>query len=287
MSGLLSDSEIKDLLNKIASEDDTDSLAKTEDEDENKLQPSENGLVKYWDFKRPKRFSTKQLRAVSYLFSDVCRANINAIGKLFGDESVSVHVACVDELSFMEFLESVPEKTNFLLSNVILDNCRGSIISELDEPIAIAVKNASNKVSSIDEFMKLLLKDFEIVFNEAKFSISINKTTYGTTKSSVQVFDCNEKGALITMEVQIKEEQGLYNVFIPADLLKPALLKQEKAMAELPPDRERIDVSKIGLPLLQVIKPIEMEAGEFAKFKVGDIINFETKETTYLIGDIL
>ena len=84
--------------------------------------------VKMYDFKRPDKFSKDQMRTLQMMhenFARVCTTTMSAQLRTIA----ALHVASVDQLTYSEYLQSVPNPA--LLAIVNMDPLRGSAILEI------------------------------------------------------------------------------------------------------------------------------------------------------------
>ena len=70
--------------------------------------------IKIYDFKRPSKFSKEQLRTVSNMHETFARLTTTSLSAQLRS-LVHVHVASVDELTYEEFIRSIPTPTTLFL----------------------------------------------------------------------------------------------------------------------------------------------------------------------------
>ena len=100
MSEVLSQDEIDRLLNAISS-------GNSDSESTPNLNIGNSRKIKIYDFKRPDRFSKEQVRSISYAFETFSR-NMTAKLSSYLETLVHIYVASVDQLTFEEFIRSIP-----------------------------------------------------------------------------------------------------------------------------------------------------------------------------------
>ena len=120
MTEVLSQDEIDQLLTAISAGD-------TEPEDFRPV--NDTRKIKIYDFKRPDKFSKEQIRTVSIMHETFARLTTNSLsGQL--RSMVHVHVASVDQLTYEEFIRSIPTPTTLAVIN--MDPLKGNAILEID-----------------------------------------------------------------------------------------------------------------------------------------------------------
>ena len=86
--------------------------------------------IKEYDFKRPERISKDQMRSLQTLHEAFAR-NFAAFLSGFLRTIVEVRVATTDQLTYAEFMASLPNPTSFNLINVVADDLEGQLCLEI------------------------------------------------------------------------------------------------------------------------------------------------------------
>ena len=102
-SEVLSQDEIDQLLGAISG-------GSSAPDDEKFKSIKDERKIKIYDFKRPDRFSREQIRQMSDVFEDVCRVLTTYFSAKMRS-LVHFHVASADQLTFEEFVRSIPTPT--------------------------------------------------------------------------------------------------------------------------------------------------------------------------------
>ena len=106
MADILSQEEIDALLEVVEEEDiEPDELEKASDLLENKQ-------ITLYDFKRPNRVSKEQLRSIRSMHDKMARELASDISSLMRS-IVEIHLHSVDQMTYGEFLMSLPSPTSF------------------------------------------------------------------------------------------------------------------------------------------------------------------------------
>ena len=127
MTEVLSQDEIDQLLTAINAGD-------TEPED---FKPAaDSRKIKIYDFKRPDKFSKEQIRTISMMHETFARLSTTSLSAQLRSV-VHVHVASVDQLTYEEFIRSIPTPTTLAIIN--MDPLKGNAILEVDPAITFSI----------------------------------------------------------------------------------------------------------------------------------------------------
>ena len=127
MTDILSQNEIDQLLSAISS---------GEIQTEEFTQQVEQKKVKIYDFKRPDKFSKDQIRTVQMMHETFARLTTTALSAKLR-AMVAVHVTSVDQLTYEEFIRSIPNPTTLALIN--MDPLKGSSTLEIDPNMTFTI----------------------------------------------------------------------------------------------------------------------------------------------------
>ena len=127
MTEVLSQDEIDQLLTAISS---------GEVSTEEPITQVDQRKIKIYDFKRPDKFSKDQIRTVSIMHETFARQTTTALSSQLRSLA-HVHVASVDQLTYEEFIRSIPNPTTIAVIN--MDPLKGSAILEIDPAITFAI----------------------------------------------------------------------------------------------------------------------------------------------------
>jgi flagellar motor switch protein FliM len=127
MTEVLSQEEIDQLLTAI-------NAGETEPED---FRPAaDTRKIKIYDFKRPDKFSKEQIRTVSIMHETFARLTTTSLSANLRS-MVHVHVASVDQLTYEEFIRSIPTPTTLAIIN--MDPLKGNAILEIDPAVTFSI----------------------------------------------------------------------------------------------------------------------------------------------------
>ena len=92
--------------------------------------------LKVYDFRRPDKFSKDQVRTLQMIHETFARLTTTSLAAQLRS-LVRVHVVSVDQLTYEEFIRSIPSPTT--LGVVNMDPLKGSAIIEIDPAITFSI----------------------------------------------------------------------------------------------------------------------------------------------------
>lgn len=229
MTDILSQDEIDQLLTAISSgQVQTDEFAAA---------PTEQKKVKIYDFKRPDKFSKDQIRTVQMMHETFARLTTTALSAKLR-AMVGVHVTTVDQLTYEEFIRSIPNPTTLALIN--MDPLKGSAILEVDPSITFTIIDRLFGGEGLPYKENRELTDIEMAviegiivhvlgnLREAWSTVIDLRPRLGTIETNpqfAQIVPPNEMVMLITLETKIGESEGMMNLCIPYITIEPIIQK--------------------------------------------------------------
>lgn len=285
MTDILSQDEIDQLLSAISSGD-------AQQEDFSQAQ-AEQKKVKIYDFKRPDKFSKDQIRTVQMMHETFARLTTTALSAKLR-AMVSVHVQSVDQLTYEEFIRSIPNPTTLSLIN--MDPLKGSAILEVDPSITFTI--IDRLFGGAGEHAKLTreLTDIEMSvvegiivhilgnLREAWSTVIDLRPRLGTIETNpqfAQIVPPNEMVMLITLETKIGESEGMMNLCIPYITIEPIIqkLSAQYWFSSIRRGESEVNRTMIQSRLDNVAVQISVEIGtvnlgfkDIMNLKVGNII---------------
>ncbi|SFV51859.1 Flagellar motor switch protein FliM [hydrothermal vent metagenome] len=230
MADILSQEEIDALLDVV------------EDEGEEVLEASEENLlpqrqVTLYDFKRPNRVSKEQLRAFRGVHDKMARSLASQISSIMRS-IVEIQLHSVDQMTYGEFLMSLPNPTSFNVFS--MKPLEGSGVIEINPSIAFPMLDRllGGKGEPYDanrEFSDIELSLFETIL---RVIMSTLKEAWGpvmeiypaieskeSSPNVVQIVAQNEIVVMVVMEIIIGHSSGMMNICYPVISLEPILPK--------------------------------------------------------------
>lgn len=284
MTEVLSQDEIDQLLTAISSgEIDTEEVH----------QATDQRKIKIYDFKRPDKFSKDQIRTVSIMHETFARLTTTALSAQLRS-LVHVHVASVDQLTYEEFIRSIPNPTTLAVIN--MDPLKGSSILEIDPAVAFSVIDRlfggqgsgvklTREMTEIEQtVMEGIIVRILGNLREAWSTVIDLRPRLGqieTNPQFAQIVPPTEMVVLVTLETKVGEVEGMMNFCIPYLTLEPIISKlsaqywyssvrRGTTTENLNILRERLE--SIDVPVLAEIGSIQLTVRDVLALKIGDIV---------------
>lgn len=232
MSELLSQEEVNALLQSVPLLDDAPQKAPSSVQDAASPARYRKRATRY-DFKRPNRISKNVLQSLHFLHERYARnlaLNLSAYLRTIAD----IVLLSVDQLSYAEFLMSLPETT--CINVVTIQPQGGTLAFELNPTLVFAIIEKLMGGSSetptqnreitvleqhlIEGFVQMALRDLREVWQaigQTKFVLDRQETS----PQLVQIVAPNEIVVVIVFEVKVGQTSGMMNFCIPAIYLDP------------------------------------------------------------------
>jgi len=250
--------------------------------------------VHSYDFKRPERVSKEQMRALEGIHEGFAR-NLGAFLSGFLRTIIEVRVASAEQLTYSEFIRSLPNPTNFNLISAeplegqlcleispliiypIIDRLLGGTNSDLfipQRPPTLIELRLVNKITTralvalTESWSELVTVEFKIVEVESNPHL-------------VQIVAPNEVVVVLGFEIKMGGRAGTMSLCIPFNVIEPVMgqLLSQGWLAyqrRAPADDKRDDIARgIGATYVDLVAylaetTITME--ELLTLQPGDII---------------
>jgi flagellar motor switch protein FliM len=228
MTEVLSQDEIDQLLTAIST---------GEVEGEEALRKTETRKIKIYDFKRPDKFSKDQIRTLQMMHETFARLTTTSLSAQLRT-IVHVHVASVDQLTYEEFLRSIPNPTTLAVIN--MDPLKGSSILEIDPSITFTIIDrlfgGPGEASKINrELTDIELSVIEGIIvrilgnlREAWSNVIDLRPRLGNIETNpqfAQIVPPSDMVVLITLETKVGDVEGMTNFCIPYLTIEPIITK--------------------------------------------------------------
>lgn len=295
MTEVLSQDEIDQLLTAISSGD---------IETEEVQQPADQRKIKIYDFKRPDKFSKEQIRTVSIMHETFARLTTTSLSAQLRS-LVQVHVASVDQLTYEEFIRSIPNPTTLAIIN--MDPLKGNSILEIDPAITFSIidrlfggQGEGTKVTrDLTEIENSVMEGIivRILGNvrEAWSQVIDLRPRLGNIETNpqfAQIVPPTEMVVLVTLETKVGDVEGMMNFCIPYLTIEPIISKlsaqywyssvRRGATTEnLNILRERL--STIAVDLIAEIGTMELTVRDVLSLRVGDVVRLPNVQ----VGDTM
>jgi len=228
MAEVLSQDEIDQLLSAIsAGEISTEEVHQVKDQRK----------IKIYDFKRPDKFSKDQIRTVSIMHETFARLTTTSLSAQLRS-LVHVHVASVDQLTYEEFIRSIPNPTT--LAVVDMDPLKGSAILEIDPAITFSIIDRlfggqgegakfSRELTDIEQsVMEGIIVRVLGNLRESWSTVIDLRPRLGGIETNPQfagIVPPSEMVVLVTLETKVGEVEGMMKLCIPYLTIEPIISK--------------------------------------------------------------
>ena len=228
MAEVLSRDEIDQLLAAINAGD---------TEPEAPMPTTDSRKIKIYDFKRPDMFSKEQIRTLSMLhdtFSSLTSTSLSVQLR----SMVHVYVASVDQLTYEEFIRSIPTPTT--LGIIDMDPLQGCAAMEIDPDISFSIIDrllggvgngtkfqhelTDPETSIMEGIIVRLLGNFREVWTQV-IDLRPRLGQIDTNTQFAQIVPPTDMGVLVTLETKIGKVEGMINIFYPYITLEPIMGK--------------------------------------------------------------
>ncbi len=301
MTEILSQDEIDALLSAISSgEVDPDDYSAV----------GEQKKVKIYDFRRPDKFSKDQIRTLQMMHETFARLTTTALSAQLR-ALVGVHVGSVDQLTYEEFIRSIPNPTTLAVIN--MDPLRGSAVLEIDPSITFTIidrlfggpgepTKITRELSDIEmSVMEGIIVRILGNLREAWSTVIDLRPRLGNIETNpqfAQIVPPNDMVVLITLETKVGDVEGMTNLCIPYITIEPIISKlsaqywyssirrgeadENKAIIQ-----ERLD--QVTIPLRCEVGEVELPLSEILGLGPGDVVKLGAthikSDMTVKVGD--
>ncbi|OPX82340.1 MAG: Flagellar motor switch protein FliM [Pelotomaculum sp. PtaB.Bin013] len=254
---------------------------------------------KLYDFRRPNKFSKEHLRSLQVLHSVFTRFLTNFLTGYLRT-NIQVEVVSVDQLTYEDFIKSIPSPTVITIfkvkpfeENAIIQfdpmflfpmidlffGGNGEAPGEVRELTDIELSVTKNISDILLDNLVLSWKDIVLIEHEI-LSVETNPNLH-------QIFPFNEIVALITMTTKVGEStKGFINLCLPFTLLDPVIIQpaQQKrfgAHISAADEKERKKVEYwLGFPKIEltvVTGQAQITVRDFLQLQEGDVMVIDRK----------
>ncbi|MDR2151325.1 MAG: flagellar motor switch protein FliM [Helicobacteraceae bacterium] len=228
----------------ILSQEEIDALLEAVDDDQTtpeqllkKEKRVEQRQVTLYDFKRPNRVSKEQLRAFRSIHDKMVRALSSQISSVMRS-IVEIQLHSVDQMTYGEFLMSLPSPTSFNVFS--MKPLEGSGVLEINSAIAFPMVDrllggkgeaydANRDFTDIE--LNLLDTILRVIMQNLKDAWSPVTELYPLVEAKesspnvIQIVAQNEIVVMVVMEIIIGHTSGMMNICYPVIALEPILPK--------------------------------------------------------------
>ncbi|MGA2545759.1 MAG: flagellar motor switch protein FliM [Rectinemataceae bacterium] len=284
MTEVLSQDEIDQLLTAInAGETEIESIKPTAD----------TRKIKIYDFKRPDKFSKEQIRTVQNMHETFARLTTTTLSASMR-ALVHVHVASVDQLTYEEFIRSIPTPTT--LAVVSMDPLKGQAILEIDPSVTFTIIDRLFGGSGEGAKLNRELTDIEhsvmegiivrILGNMREawtqvIDLRPRLSQIETNPQFAQIVPPSEMVVLVTLETKVGEVEGMMNLCIPYMTIEPIVSKLSAqfwySSVRRGATTENLNIlkeklSSVEIPVIAEVGHINIPVRDVLALRRGDVI---------------
>lgn len=257
----------------------------------------ENAEVRSYDFKRPERVSKDQMRALQTLHETFAR-NFGASLSGFLRTIIEVKVATCEQMTYSEFISSLPNPTSFNL--IQSDKLEGQMCLEISPLIIYPIIDRLLGGTSTDLFIPqrpMTLIETRLIGNvtnrgllalaEAWASVKQMTFSISATESNpqlVQIVPPNEVVVVLGFELKMSNRAGTMNLCIPYNVMEPVIedlsaqswfssMKNTKSKAI--EDQITRGLGQAGLSVIGMLAETSITLDDLINMAPGDLIMSE------------
>jgi flagellar motor switch protein FliM len=250
--------------------------------------------VQLYDFKRPERVSKEQMRALEAIHETFAR-NLGAFLSGFLRTIVEIRVATAEQLTYSEFIHSLPNPTNFnlltaeplegqmclelspLIIYPIIDRLLGGSNSELfipQRPLTLIEQRLVGRIT--DKALQVLRESWS-----ALHPVNFKIVEVESNPHLVQIVAPNEVVIVLGFEIKMSGRAGTMSLCMPFNVIEPVMDKllsqgwvayQRRAQSD---DRsediaQSLCATQVGV--VAYLAETSMTVGDLVHLQVGDIL---------------
>jgi flagellar motor switch protein FliM len=296
MADILSQEEIDALLGDVGGDDlaemDEDLGEESESDSGGYSNPAPDVQITLYDFKRPNRVSKEQLRAFRSIHDKLARTSSSQISAIMRS-IVEIQLHSVDQMTYGEFLMSLPNPTSFnvfsmkpLEGNGILEVNPSIAYPMIDrilggrgEPFENNREFSDIEISLFETILKVLMDNLRDAWKVVE---EINPVVEQKESSPnvVQIVAQNEIVVMIVMEIIIGQSSGMMNICYPVialESLLPKLASRDLMLNESGSKKSRNQDLKVILGGADVdveayLGSVEVSLRDVLDLEVGDML---------------
>lgn len=289
-------------MNEVLSQDEIDQLLQaisTGESEADEFKPvTDTRRIKIYDFRRPDKFSKEQIRTVSNMHETFARLTTTSLSAQLRT-LVHVHVASVDQLTYEEFIRSIPTPTTLAVIN--MDPLKGNAVLEIAPEITFIIidrlfggsGDTSGKVnrdltdieqSVMEGIIVRILANMREAWTQV-IDLRPRLQQIETNPQFAQIVPPSEMVILVTLEIKIGEEAGMMNICIPYITIEPIVSKlsssfwfssvrRSSTTQYLGTLKEKL--ADVEMELVADIGSINVPIRDVLSLRTGDVIRLNT-----------
>jgi len=223
----------------VLSEDEIDQLLTAINAGDTEPEEAADGTrkIKIYDFKRPDKFSKEQIRTISMMHDTFARLATTSLTALLRSK-VHVFVASVDQLTYEEFVRSVPTPTT--LAIISMEPLKGNALMEIDPAITFTMidrlfggpgegSKFNHELTEIESTMMegvivRLLGNLREAWTGV-LDLRPRLIQIDTNPQFAQIVPPSDMVVLVTLEASVCDVEGMINICFPYPTIEPVIEK--------------------------------------------------------------
>ncbi len=289
-------------MNEVLSQDEIDQLLQAissgESEADEFKPVTDTRRIKIYDFRRPDKFSKEQIRTVSNMHETFARLTTTSLSAQLRT-LVHVHVASVDQLTYEEFIRSIPTPTTLAVIN--MDPLKGNAVLEIAPEITFIIidrlfggsGDTGGKVnrdltdieqSVMEGIIVRILANMREAWTQV-IDLRPRLQQIETNPQFAQIVPPSEMVILVTLEIKIGEEAGMMNICIPYITIEPIVSKLSSSFWFSSVRRSsttqylgilKEKLADVEMELVADIGSINVPVRDVLSLRMGDVIRLNT-----------
>ena len=300
MADVLSQNEIDELLSAIST-----GVVNAE----NIKQEQKQRKIKLYDFKRPDKFSKDQIRTLYMLHENFARL-LNTYLSAHLRTMVQVSVASVDQLTYEEFIRSMPNPS--VISIFEMRPLSGNALMEINPAIVFSIIDRlfggvgtppakPRELTDIGQSIvaRLVNKALESLSEAWRQVVNVEPRleVIESNPQFTQIVPPNDMVVIITLHTRIAQTEGFINLCIPYLVLEPIMPKLTTSFwvaSSIARAGSKTNVTQMQKKLERTLVPLTVELGkinvtvaEMLDLTIGDVVRLDARvneELPVIIG---
>lgn len=293
MADMLSQEEVDALLSAMdrgePSEEEMGGAAQSVDED-----LLSDKKVAVYNFRRPDRVSKEQLRSLELMHEAFAR-NLAVALSGYLRALCEVNLVSVDQMTYNEFLLSLPNPTCFNIYSI--NPLEGNIVIEFNPTIAFPVLDrllgghgktlkemralTDLELQMLDGFLNRVINNLADTWREI-VPLTFRVEAKETNPQVAQIVSLAEIVILMTFELKVGETSGFLNICIPflsiesiADKLSVQyrFTTVKKSKEDMGKGRVKEAIKSVNVPLTVDLGEVRITIKELLELRSGDVVN--------------
>ena len=265
--------------------------------------------IKLYDFKRPDKFSKDQIRTLYMLHENFARL-LNTYLSAHLRTIVQVNVASVDQLTYEEFIRSMPNPS--VISVFEMRPLSGNALMEINPAVIFSIIDRlfggvgtppakPRELTDIEETIvaRIVNKAMECLQEAWRQVVNVEPRMEAIESNPqfTQIVPPNDMVVIITLQTRIAQTEGFINLCIPYLVLEPIMPKLTTSFwvaSSIARAGSQTNATLLQKKLERTMVPVMVELGkvsvtvhEMLDLSVGDVIRLDSRvneELAVIIG---